>query len=88
MEISGVTKDDLAKAQTLQNILKNARLDIPVTDAVGVADTLGWYKDLCIALGKGYQKPATPEDTGLKVKDFHPGDLGGTTTPRASKKKK
>lgn len=91
MEIAGVTVEDLAQAQALQNILKSAKTEMPVTECHAMSKTLVWFKDLCIALGRGYQvKPvvtpasaSAPSTEGFKIKEFHPGTPPKTPKRRA-----
>lgn len=91
MKISEVSNADLENAKQMQEILRGAKLELPVTQMAVVARVLDWYRGLCIELGKGYQSavkpPADAPTQGLTVKDFHPGVLPAPAKVKSKGKK-
>lgn len=87
MKIVEVSNQDLECAKQLQDVLKGAKLELPITQMVAVARVLEWYRGLCIELGRGYQVPKEVE-SGLKVKEFNPGIMPEAPKPKGRLKGK
>lgn len=93
MEVTGVTKDDLGRVKSLQNLLATSKIKVSPTDCAAIGDLMLWLQSFSAQVGRAFQKPApvasTPaqplKDEPLKVIDYHPGEI---TSDDSSGKKK
>lgn len=86
MEVTNVTKEDLGRIKSLQNLLTTSEIKVSPAECAAIGDLMLWFQNLSAKIGRTFQnqnKPTPPpSDTApLKVVDYHPGEIAPDASP-------
>lgn len=85
MKCTEVAEDDVRQAAQLINLLRSAEVTLGgAKDICAAADAVRWLQRTAVAIGEGFQTPASPPAPaepapaaeGLKIKQYNPGKVG------------